>query len=271
MFDAHFHIIDPQFPLVENNGFLPQPFTIADYRARMDGFGVDGGAVVSGSFQENDSTFLVAALAEFGEGYVGVIQLDPDATDEDILELDRAGVRALRFNLKRGAIDIAGLTHQALRAHQLAGWHAELYVDGSLLPSLEPVLAKLPAVSIDHLGMSDEALPYLLDLVDRGARIKATGFGRLTFDIPHVLRRIHSVSPEALMFGSDLPGTRASRCFEAADLDMIAEAVGGDLHNVLEANARQFYRLPPKEPEDIGAPPMPLFRARARLREDRGE
>ena len=28
VFDAHLHIVDPRFPLVENNGYLPDPFTV---------------------------------------------------------------------------------------------------------------------------------------------------------------------------------------------------------------------------------------------------
>ncbi|MFC4604878.1 amidohydrolase family protein [Rhodococcus kronopolitis] len=251
MFDAHVHILDPRFPLVENNGYLPEHYTIADYRARVDGFGVDGGAVVTASYQGTDQAYLFAALQELGPGWVGVCQLDADATDEDILALDRAGVRALRFNLRRSATDMQRLTTQALRAWDLVGWHAEFYVDASLLLSLEPVFKKLPAVSIDHLGMSTRGLPYLLNLVERGAKVKATGFGRATIDdVGDALRRVHAVNPEALMFGTDLPGTRARRAFEAADLDLIADAVGDDLDAVLGGNARAFYRITPPRPTE---------------------
>ncbi|MFD4294972.1 amidohydrolase family protein [Rhodococcus sp. NPDC058532] len=246
MFDAHVHIIDPRFPLVENHGYLPEPFTIADYRARAADLGVsvDGGAVVTASYQGTDQDYLVAALAELGAGWVGVAQLDPDATDEDILALDGAGVRAVRFNLRRSATDLKLLTTQALRAWDLAGWHAEFYVDATLLLSLEPVFKKLPAVSIDHLGMSTRGLPYLLDLVDRGAKVKATGFGRATMDnVGDALRRIHTVNPTALMFGTDLPGTRARRAYQQRDLETVADAVGADLDAVLGGNARAFYRI----------------------------
>ena len=243
VFDAHLHIIDPRFPLIENDGFLPEPFTIADYRKRVRGYGITGGAVVSGSFQGTDQSFLVAALAELGEGWVGVTNLDPDATDDDILELDRAGVRAMRFNLRRRLADIELLTHQARRANELVGWHAELYVDGGLLASLEPVLSRLPAVSIDHLGIAAESLPFLLNLVDRGVRVKAAGFGRVDLDVPDALRRIHAVNPHALMFGTDLPGTRAERSFEPKDLVTITDAVGFDLDDVVSTNARRFYRI----------------------------
>ena len=34
IFDTHLHIVDPRFPLVPNQGYLPPPFTVDDYRAR---------------------------------------------------------------------------------------------------------------------------------------------------------------------------------------------------------------------------------------------
>ncbi|GAB4589628.1 amidohydrolase family protein [Nocardia sp. IFM 10818] len=262
MFDAHVHIIDPRFPLIENEGYLPDPYTIGDYRARMARFDIDGGAVVSGSFQGTDQSYLRAALAELGEGWVGVTNLHVDASDAEIIELDRAGVRAVRFNLKRAALDIVGLTMLALRAYDLVGWHVELYIDGSMLGSLEPVISKLPTLAIDHMGMSDDCLPYLLNLVDRGSKVKASGFGRVSMNVGQALRKIHAVNPEALMFGSDLPGTRAGRPFRDTDIEIIADAVGTDLHKVLEDNARAFYRLPAKErPFEDPAPTRPLFAA----------
>ena len=39
VFDTHFHIIDPRFPVMENQGFLPPVFTVEDYRARTGGLG----------------------------------------------------------------------------------------------------------------------------------------------------------------------------------------------------------------------------------------
>ncbi|MFI9506777.1 amidohydrolase family protein [Nocardia sp. NPDC052566] len=258
MFDAHVHIIDPRFPLVENDGYLPEPYTLADYRKRMSRFDVVGGAVVSGSFQGTDQSYLKAALAELGTDWVGVTNLHLDATDEEIAELDRVGVRAMRFNLKRAAADITGMTLLALRAHELAGWHVELYIDGQMLASLQPVISKLPALTIDHLGMSDEGLPYLLDLVDRGTRVKATGFGRVSMNVADTIRRIHAVNPGALMFGTDLPGTRAGRPFRDSDVDLICDVVGSDMFAVLEDNARACYRLPVRE-RPVPADPRPTL------------
>ncbi|MDP9638442.1 hypothetical protein J2W18_003372 [Rhodococcus cercidiphylli] len=244
VFDAHLHIIDPRFPLIENQGYTPDPYTVSNYLYDVDGLGITGGAVVTASFQGTDQSYLLAALETLGRGWVGVAQLDPGCTDEEIVALDEAGVRAMRFNLKRGETDVEMLTTQARRVHELVGWHAELYVDASLLLSLEPILAKLPAVSIDHLGLSTQGLPYLLNLVDRGVRVKATGFGRVDLDIVDTLHQIHRVNPEALLFGTDLPGTRAPRPFSETDIDIISGAVGGDLPAVLDGNARTWYRVP---------------------------
>jgi predicted TIM-barrel fold metal-dependent hydrolase len=48
LFDAHLHIVDPRFPLVASDGYVPEPFTVDDYRARTARLQVRGGAVVSG-------------------------------------------------------------------------------------------------------------------------------------------------------------------------------------------------------------------------------
>ena len=63
VFDSHFHIIDRRFPLVPNQGYLPDDFTCEDYRKRTSKIALKGGAVVSGSFQALDQSYLVDALA----------------------------------------------------------------------------------------------------------------------------------------------------------------------------------------------------------------
>jgi predicted TIM-barrel fold metal-dependent hydrolase len=69
VFDSHLHIIDPRFPLVRNQGFVPEPFTVGDYRERTAAIDVVGGAVAAASFQGYDRTFLVEALRQLGDGF----------------------------------------------------------------------------------------------------------------------------------------------------------------------------------------------------------
>jgi predicted TIM-barrel fold metal-dependent hydrolase len=130
LFDTHLHIIDSRFPLVPNNGYLPDEFTCEDYLDRMKGYQLAGGAVVSGSFQALDQTYLIDALEKLGPRFVGVTQVPASVADEELIALDRAGVRAVRFNLKRGGSEeVTYLDSLARRVHELVGWHVELYVD----------------------------------------------------------------------------------------------------------------------------------------------
>ncbi|MGW6983600.1 amidohydrolase family protein [Streptomyces sp. NPDC054932] len=243
-FDAHFHIVDPRFPLFENDGFLPGEFTVEQYRARIQGLGVVGGAVVSGSFQRFDQGFLLDALDRLGPGYVGVTQIPHDLPDRRITELAERRVRGVRFNLRRGGS--AGLEHLdrlARRVFAVAGLHTELYVDARDLPAVAGTLAALPAVSIDHLGLHPDGLPHLLALVERGVKVKATGFGRVELDVRETVRAVLDVDPTALMAGSDLPSTRARRPFADADLDLLEEAAGRHGSAVFHDNAAAFYRV----------------------------
>lgn len=244
VFDSHFHIIDARFPLVPNQGYLPDNFTCDDYLRAAGSFNLAGGAIVSGSFQAFDQSYLLAALGQLGPAFVGVTQLPASVSDEEILRLDAAGVRAVRFNLKRGGSEGVGrLEGLARRVHEIAGWHAELYVDSRDLADLFATLAALPAVSIDHLGLAKEGFPTLLRLVERGVRVKATGFGRVDFDVAAALPAICAANPEALLFGTDLPSTRAPRPYSDDDLLLVHDLLGEELaRKVLYDNAVAFYR-----------------------------
>lgn len=248
MFDAHLHVIDPAYPLVENDGYLPDPFTVGDYRAAVQNLGIQGGAVVSGSFQAFDQSYLVDVLERLGPTYVGVTQVPTDVSDEEIGRLDAAGVRAVRFNVKRGgSADLADMDRLARRVHDLAGWHSEFYLDARRLPDLGQRIAALPAACLDHLGMHADGLPHLLRMVEKGVKVKATGFGRIELDPAEAIRRIVAVDPSALMVGTDLPSTRARRPFRAADLDTVRDAVPPEhAAAVFWDNAAAFYLARPR-------------------------
>ena len=244
IFDTHLHIIDPAHPLVENNGFMPGPFTVDDYQRRIDGLGIKGGAVVSGSFQAFDQGYLIDALKALGPSYVGVTQVPEDTSDTRILELHEAGVRAVRFNVARGgSANLDDIDRLARRVHDLAGWHAEVYIDARPIDeSLSRRIAALPEASIDHLGMHEDGLSNLLRLVEQGVKVKATGFGRVELDPAATVRAIDATDPTALMVGTDLPSTRARRPFRDEDLALIVDALPADrVADVFWNNAASFY------------------------------
>jgi len=245
IFDSHLPIIDPSFPLVPNEGYLPDPFTVDDYLRNVRPLGVTAGAIVSGSFQAFDQGYLLSALERLGSKFVGVTQLPASVPDAKIVQLNEKGVRAVRFNLKRGGSEsVEHLELFARRVFDLVGWHVELYVDSRELYELQKTLSLLPAASIDHLGLSKEGFPTLLRLVEKGVRVKATGFSRVDFPVGEALRAIHAANPHSLMFGTDLPSTRAPRPFEIRDIQLLVEALGDEgAEMALWLNAVRFYRV----------------------------
>ncbi|WP_454785155.1 amidohydrolase family protein [Legionella sp. WA2024007413] len=245
LFDAHLHIIDFRFPLVANQSYLPNEFTVDDYLNMVKPLRIIGGAVVSGSFQAFDQTYLINALNALGPNFVGVTQLPATVSDKKIIELNSQGIRGIRFNLKRGGSEqLIHLSAMAHRVYEIAKWHVELYVDPSEYIELADLLLSLPAVSIDHLGLSKNGLSILFNLVEHGVKVKASGFGRVDFDVAKALKTIASINPDALMFGTDLPSTRAPYPFKKEDITLIRDSFDPWMANkILLTNAVNFYRL----------------------------
>ncbi len=244
LFDSHMHIIDKRFPVVSNNGYLPPEFDYREYLERMSPYQLCGGVVVSGSFQAFDQSYLTDALKNLGSSFVGVTQLPASVSDEEILKLNNLGVRAVRFNLKRGGSEeVAHLSSMAARVYEIAKWHVELYVDSKDIKDLYSTLIGLPSVSIDHLGLSKSGFKLLTQLAEKGVRVKATGFSRVDFEVTTALKSFYSANPESLMFGSDLPSTRAPRPYANEDYILVAETLGNEAAmKVFSENAIEFYK-----------------------------
>jgi predicted TIM-barrel fold metal-dependent hydrolase len=230
LFDSHCHIIDHRFPIVANQGYTPPHFPLEDYLAQARPLGVVAGAVVSGSFQAEDQTYLTDLLPRLGPAWAGVTQIPNDYPDAEIVRLGKLGVRAVRFNVFRGRIDnVDDIVALATRAHSVADWHSEIYADAASLAPHVDKLSELPQLCVDHLGMTEAGVPVLLDLVAAGCKVKASGFGRVKLDVPKTLEAIARKNPNALVFGTDIPSTRAARPFEAADIDLVERVLGREL------------------------------------------
>jgi len=244
LFDSHMHIIDKRFPLVSNNGYSPPEFDCKEYLKRMSSYQLCGGVIVSGSFQAFDQSYLTEALKNLGSKFVGVTQLPASVSDEEILRLNILGVRAIRFNLKRGGSEeVKHLSSMAARVHEIANWHVELYVDSKEIKDLYSTIIGLPSVSIDHMGLSKSGFKLLTQLAEKGVRVKATGFSRVDFKITTALKSLYLANPKALMFGSDLPSTRAPHPYSNDDFMLVAETLDkGAAMKVFSENAIEFYK-----------------------------
>jgi predicted TIM-barrel fold metal-dependent hydrolase len=98
---------------------------------------------------------------------------------------------------------------------------------------------------IDHLGLSKAGLPMLFKLVEHGGYVKASGFGRFDFDPGPAIQQLVQVNPDAVMFGTDLPSTRARWPFQPKDIDLIKRFSADKTYNadkILYSNAVALYK-----------------------------
>ncbi len=244
VFDSHFHIIDLRFPLVTDSGFLPQEFSCAHYQARAKQLNIVGGAVMSGSFARVRPDLSGGCTPDAGpllrRRYTAA-RLDTRCGDSRMAPGRSAGV-AVQPQARRSA-GVEELEPFARRMSETAGWRVELYVDSRELANLFDRLVGLPAVAIDHLGLSRSGFSMLVQLVERGGYIKVSGFGRIDFDPRQAMDDFASVNADALLFGTDLPSTRARRPFRNQDLDLVVEVLGSEIaEKVLYRNAVSLYR-----------------------------
>ncbi|WHY73786.1 amidohydrolase family protein [Fictibacillus enclensis] len=249
IFDTHFHIIDPKFPLEENQGFVPEYYTAKDYLKELKEMSIEviGGAIVSGSFQGYHQAYFAEAISELGNQFVGITQLPFDIVDEDIFKFNNIGIKGIRFNLYRGlSASPREIRELSERVYRLCGWKTELYVNLQTLDKeLEELIFTLPKVSIDHLGMHKCPIDRLKRMVNANIPIRLTGFGRVGYErdeIRELIRILYAENSRCLMFGSDLPSTRAKYRFSSNDIDLIKETVSREAQDrIFFQNGEDWY------------------------------
>lgn len=230
IFDSHFHIIDPVFPLKDNNGFIPDAYTPAQYKNELQKLNIKdlGGAVVASSFQGYHQEYFKAAFKELGRNFVGITQIKSSISDAELKQLNNMGIRGIRFNIFRGVkISNEEIKTLAERVYKLFGWSTEFYLDLAKADTETlKLITSLPKASVDHLGMM-RAVDRLKLLLANGVAVRVTGFGRVQYsrkELLTLLPNLYKENPDALIFGTDLPSTRAKRHFSADDILLIKKA-----------------------------------------------
>jgi len=160
--DAHCHVFGPadKFPYHPKRKYTPcdapkeKLFELRDY------LGFERNVIVQASCHGTDNAALIDALESAGDLARGVAVVDPAITVEELEAMDKAGVRAVRFNFVKRLVDTTPKAVFLSVAEKIKplGWHIVVYFEAPELEELIPFLNELnTTIVVDHMGRPDVA------------------------------------------------------------------------------------------------------------------
>jgi len=264
--DSHAHIFgdSTRFPVVSGAGYQPEEASKVDYLAMLASIGLERMVIVQPSVYGFDNGCTVDAVVSFGlDRARGVAMVEPTVAEEHVRELHAAGMRGIRFiTVSPGGPDIDDL---AVIAEKIApfGWHIQMYVSADLLPSLEPLILRLPVpVVLDHMGglradtdPNDAPYQSIVRLLDSGrCWIKLSGYrasvtGPPYTDVVPLASRLLAQAPERCVWGTDWPHPNLDdpEPEDSQLLELLFESIPDDQtrQRVLVHNPATLYGFPP--------------------------
>jgi predicted TIM-barrel fold metal-dependent hydrolase len=229
--DAHFHVFGPPsaYAYGQDLRYAPPVATFEDYTAHIRTLNIARFVFVQPSAYGRDNSCMLDTMRALDPAVRrGIVDIDEDAPDSLLAELDATGVRGVRINVKPikppepgfSATLMPRITKLAARCKEL-GWHLDFLLPGWLTTELLPVLRDLPVdFTLAHMGMyqaadgpSNPGFMGLVDLLRNGrhhAWIKLTGAYRISrradyADIAPMARALFAAAPDRLIWGSDYP------------------------------------------------------------------
>ncbi|WP_244467901.1 amidohydrolase family protein [Nitratireductor soli] len=222
--DAHCHVFGPaaRFPFAPERKYTPTDAPKEKLFALRRHLGFARNVIVQASCHGKDNAALIDALETEPETTRGVAVVAPSITDEELQKMDRAGVRAVRFNFLKRLVDAAPREDFQRVAERVArlGWHVVVYFEMPDLADLAPFLRGLPTtVVIDHMGRPDVAdgaaaasfAAFVELLEDEKFWVKVGCPERLTVkgppyrDVVPFARRLVETYPDRVLWGTDWP------------------------------------------------------------------
>jgi predicted TIM-barrel fold metal-dependent hydrolase len=232
--DAHFHVFGPatRYPaggVNETLRYAPPLAPLVDYLALAGIMGFERFVFVQPSAYGRDNTCMLDAMREVGIARCrGIVDVDENAPDALLAEMDKLGVRGVRINVSPVKPLAPGFSETMrprierldARCAEL-GWHLDFLGPGWLTEESMPIFARMRcAFSLAHMGMfRAEAGPdqpgfrKLIEILRHGdgrAWVKLTGAYRMATapdyaDAAPMARALIEAAPDRLIWGSDYP------------------------------------------------------------------
>jgi 2-pyrone-4,6-dicarboxylate lactonase len=224
--DAHCHVFGPgaQFPYAPERRYTPCDAPHAKLFGLRDFLGFERNVLVQATCHGADNRALADALRAAEGRARGVATVAAGITDGELVALDAAGVRGVRFNFVRRLVDTTPREVLLQIAQRVAplGWHVVIYFEAAELPELYGFFASLPTtVVVDHMGRPEVTLPpdgpefeLFVRLMREHSNIwsKVSCPDRLSKsgppeynDVVPFARRLVETFPDRVLWGTDWP------------------------------------------------------------------
>lgn len=231
--DAHCHVFGPgaEFPYAPERKYTPCDASKAQLFALRDHLGFARNVIVQATCHGSDNRAMIDACRTSAGRARGVATLRRTVTDDDLRQLNAAGVRGVRFNFVRRLVDFTPKDELMDIAHRIAplGWHVVVYFEAADLPELWDFFTTLPTtVVVDHIGRPDVSKPVdgpefelFVKLLREHANVwskvscperlsvagpKALDGERAPYrDVVPFARRIVETFPDRVLWGTDWP------------------------------------------------------------------
>jgi predicted TIM-barrel fold metal-dependent hydrolase len=231
--DAHFHVFGPadRYPYAsaEPLRYAPPVAPLEDYLKLANHLGLTRFVFVQPSAYGRDNACMLDAMRATDPAIRrGIVDVEEDAPDALLAEMDALGVRGVRINVSPVKPATPGLAESMLprirrldaRCHEL-GWHLDFLTPGWLTEALLPEMAKLRCeFSIAHMGMflakegpAQPGFARMLAMIKDGSLkgwVKFTGTYRMATapdfaDAAPMARAVIAAIPDRILWGSDYP------------------------------------------------------------------
>ncbi len=222
--DCHIHIYDPRFKMKWPKLRAVTDASVEQYRLLQKRLGTARAVVVQPAAHGTDNAVTLDAVAQLGiENARGIAVCHPTVTDTELVAMNKAGIRGLRFTLhepRTAVTSVEMIEPLAHRAHRL-GWHVQLHLRAEQIVLWAPMIEKLPGTLVfDHMarlpqpqGPRHPALAIVKRLIDKGSTwVKLSGpyletqVGPPRYaDVKSTARALLEYAPQRCVWGSDWP------------------------------------------------------------------
>jgi 2-pyrone-4,6-dicarboxylate lactonase len=223
--DAHCHVFGPaaKFPFAPERKYTPYDAPKEALFKLRDFLGFQRNVIVQASCHGTDNTAAIDAMRNSNGMARGVAVVKASIDVGEIKEMDKAGMRGVRFNFLPRLVDAT--PHEVFLgvAKKIAplGWHTVVYFEAPSLPTITPFLEALPTtIVLDHMSIPDVKkgidhpdFQAYLRLLDKNLKIyvKVTGPERISAkgppydDVVPYARAITERFPDRVLWGTDWP------------------------------------------------------------------